>query len=62
MKLEGFPDMHVPSLKTHAICIQVFMHIPSTLHPTQKKKKQKSKIVEYLALTQSFPTAYLKEL
>lgn len=49
MKLEGFPDMHVPSLKTHAICIQVFMHLHSTLHPTHKKhpkitKKQNSKM------------------
>lgn len=38
MKLEGLPDMHVPSLKIHAICLQVFMHIHSTLHPTQKKE------------------------
>lgn len=63
MKLEGSPDMHVPSLKTHAICIQVFMylHILCTLHK-KTPKEQKSKTVKCLALTQSFSTANLKEL
>jgi len=41
MKLEGFPDMHVPSLKAHDICMEVFMHLHITLHPTQKKKETK---------------------
>lgn len=48
MKLEGSPDMHVPSLKTHAICIQVFMHlhILCTLHKKTPKitKEQNSKM------------------
>lgn len=39
MKLDGSPDMHVPSLKTRAICIQVFMHLHSTLHPTKNQKQ-----------------------
>lgn len=38
---QGFPDMHVPSLKTHAMCMQVFTHLHITLHPTHTKKEMR---------------------
>lgn len=54
MKREGFPHMCVPSLKTHAICTQVFTHLHITLHPpypTSQKKKENSKMIStYTAL------------
>lgn len=41
MKLESFPDMHVPSLKTHATRMQVFMCLRITLHATHAQKETK---------------------